>query len=179
MTTPKKVAEVAELEKMLGQARAIVLTDYRGLPTPELNQVRLRLREVTAELDVVKNTLLGIAAERTGIHGLEPMLQGPTALAVSTESDVDLARALLAYIRTSRTALTVKGGILGRDVLTAADVETLSTLPPRKDIQATVAGSVQGPLAGFAGVINAALSGLVYMLEQRAKKLGEAEAAPA
>jgi large subunit ribosomal protein L10 len=178
MSTPKKVEDVAELEKVLGEARAIVLADFRGLPTPELNQVRLRLREASGQVSIVKNTLLGIAAENIGIEGLDPLLKGPTAMAISTEKDSELAKALLTYIRTSRTVLTIKGGILGKQVLSTEQVETLSTLPPRGQLQATLAGSIQGPLAGFAGIVNSVLSGLLYTLEQRAEKMGEATATP-
>ena len=106
--------------------------------------------------------------------GLEPVLQGPTAMAYSTEKDIEVARALLDYVRVSRSRLAVKGGILGLDALSAERVESLATLPPKADLQARLAGNIQGPLAGFVGLLNSALGDLVRVLAEREKQLGPA-----
>ncbi len=174
MPTPKKGEAIAELTHRLRSSKAVVLTDYRGLPTSELNALRARLHEAGAEYQVVKNTLLQIAAERVGISGLEPVLQGPTAMAYSTEKDIELAKALLDYVRVSRSRLAVKGGILGQDSLSAERVESLATLPARPDLQARLAGNIQGPLAGVVGLLNSALGDLVRVLAEREKQLGPA-----
>ncbi len=174
MPTPKKAAAIDELEGQLRELKALVLTDYRGLPTPELNQLRVRLRDAGAEYRIVKNTLLAIAAQRLGITGVESLLEGPTAMAYSTSEDAKVAKALLDYIRTSRSQLKVKGGVLGTTVLEATQVESLATLPPKPELQARLVGSIQGTLGGFVGVLNAKLAELVSVFDQRAKQLGEA-----
>ena len=176
MPTPKKAAAIEELEEQLRGLKALVLTDYRGLPTPELNQLRVRLREAGAEYRIVKNTLLTIAAQRLGIEGVEPLLEGPTAMAYSTTEDAKVAKALLDYIRVSRSQLKVKGGVLGTSVLEGAEVESLAALPPKADLQARLVGNIQGALGGFVGVLNAALSELVSVFDERAKQLGDGEA---
>jgi large subunit ribosomal protein L10 len=173
--TPKKAAAIEELEEQLREIKAVVLTDYRGIPTPELNQLRVRLREVGAEYKIVKNTLLTIAAERLGIEGVEPLLGGPTAMACSSTEDARLAKVLLDYIRTSRSQLVVKGGILGRTALERSQVETLATLPPRAELQARLVGNIQGSLGGFIGVLNAALSEIIRVFDERGKQLSAGE----
>jgi large subunit ribosomal protein L10 len=170
--TQKKAAAIDELEEQLRGLKALVLTDYRGLPTPELNQLRIRLHDAGAEYRIVKNTLLTIAAQRLGITGVEPLLEGPTAMAYSTTEDARLAKALLDYIRTSRSQLKVKGGVLGTTVLVDAQVESLATLPPLPDLQGRLVGSIQGALGGFVGVLNAKLSELLSVFDERAKQLG-------
>lgn len=174
MPTAKKGEAVANLTSRLRLSRAVVLTDYRGLPTPELNALRARLKEAGGEYHVVKNTLLEIAARRVGIRGLEPILEGPTAMAISHERDVELARAVVDYIRSARTPLTIKGGVLGGEALTTAKVEELAALPAKPDLQARLAGNIQGPLAGFVGLLNSALGELVTVLKEREKRLAPA-----
>ena len=172
MPTPKKAVAIDDLEAQLRDIKAIVLTDYRGLPTPELNRLRVRLREAGAEYQVVKNTLLTIAAKRLGIQDVDSLLAGPTAMAYSSTEDAKVAKALLDYIRTSRSLLSVKGGILGTAVLQREQVETLASLPPRADLQAQLVGNIQGSLGGFVGVLNAALSELISVFDERGKQLG-------
>ncbi len=176
MPTAKKAEAIASLVDQLKASRALVLTDYRGLPTPELNTLRARLKEAGAEYQVVKNTLLVRAARQVGVSGLEPMLEGPTAMAFSTGKDAEVARAVADYVRVSRTSLAIKGGLLGADVLSSQQVETLAALPPKPDLQARLAGNIQGPLSGFVGLLNSALSELMSVLEERGKQLGPAAA---
>lgn len=175
MPTPKKAAAIDELTEQLREIKAVVLTDYRGLPTPELNQLRIRLRDASAEYKVVKNTLLTIAAQRLGITGVESLLAGPTAMAYSTTEDSRVAKALLDYIRTSRSQLIVKGGILGKTAIETSQVEVLATLPPRAELQAKLVGNIQGSLGGFIGVLNAALSELLSVFDERGKQLAGGE----
>lgn len=171
MPTPRKAEAIGELTERLRTAKAIVLTDYRGLPTPELNALRVRLRDAGAEYAVVKNTLLVIAAKQAGVRGLEPVLEGPTAMAFSTEKDIEVAKAVADYIRVSRTPLAIKGGVLGSEALSAERVQSLATLPPKPELQARLAGNIQGPLSGLVGLLNSALSELLSVLNEREKQL--------
>ncbi len=83
MPTPEKESQVAEIRERLSRARAVVLTDYRGLNVGEISDLRGRLRKAGAEYRVVKNTLVEIAAESLGLPSLEQYLAGPTAAAFS------------------------------------------------------------------------------------------------
>ena len=49
----------------------------------EDTKLRKELREAGVEYFVVKNTMLSGAAAEAGINGLDPVLEGTTALAVS------------------------------------------------------------------------------------------------
>src|SRR3990170_2467230 len=71
MARPEKVSEVEVLKERLRRARAVVLTDFRGLTVGEINQLRGKLREAGVEYRVVKNRLMLIAAREAGIQGLE------------------------------------------------------------------------------------------------------------
>ncbi len=51
--TEKKAEAIASLVDQLKASRALVLTDYRGLPTPELNALRVRLKEAGGEYQIV------------------------------------------------------------------------------------------------------------------------------
>ena len=56
------------------------VTDYRGLSVTELQGFRRNLRPAGADFRIAKNTLTRIAADRVGIEGLEPLLEGTTVL---------------------------------------------------------------------------------------------------
>jgi large subunit ribosomal protein L10 len=166
---PEKVAQVEAIEAWLRGAAAAILTDYRGLNVGELGQLRAKLREAGAEYRVVKNTLLQRAAESLGIAGLEPYLDGPTAIAVSREDPVAPARALQEFIRQMRK-LEVKGALVEGRVMTADQVKSLAELPGKPQMRARMLGALQAPAAGLVGVLQGLQRNLVYALDQISKQ---------
>ncbi|MBM3518353.1 MAG: 50S ribosomal protein L10 [Alphaproteobacteria bacterium] len=175
MPTPRKSAEIDEIERRLKDAEAVILADYRGLDVTQIGRLRSQLRPAKVELRVVKNTLTRIAANRAGITGLDSHLEGPTAIAFASDDIGAAARLLGDFARTSRI-LTIKGGLLGSRSLDAAQVGQLAGLEPKPVLQATLAGTIQGPLAGFVGLLNGALSTLAATLDARAAQLSKQSA---
>ncbi len=94
------------------------------------------------------------------------MLTGPTAVALSTSDEVELARGLVEETRTLK-ALKILGAFAGGKVMSAEDVITLARLPGRPHLQATIVGSLQAPLQQVVGVLTAAQSNLVRVLQAR------------
>jgi len=168
--TPRKSAEIDLLEQKLRDASATIVADYRGLSVAEIGQLRNQLRPAGVELRVAKNTLTQIAARRAGIEGLDELLVGPTAIAFAGEDVAAAARVLGDFARTSRI-LTIRGAPMGSLRMNADQVGQLATLPSKPTLQGTLAGTIQGPLAGFVGLLNGALASLAYTLEARAEQM--------
>ena len=74
---------VAELNEKIKSATAGVLVDYKGLTVEEDTELRKKLREAGVEYRVIKNTLINLALEGTGLEDLRSCLENPTALALS------------------------------------------------------------------------------------------------
>lgn len=162
---PEKVRQVEALREWLQDASAAFLTDYRGLNVGQLAQLRTKLREAGAEYKVVKNTLLQRAVQSLGIAGLDPYLEGPTAVAVSKEDPAAAARVLQEFIRAMRK-LEVKGGLVEGRVYTADQVKALADMPGKRQMRAMVVGTLQAPLSGLLGVLTGLQRNLVYALDQ-------------
>lgn len=169
MPRPEKEDQVEKIRDRLKHAAAAILTDFRGLNVREIAQLRGKLREARIEYKVVKNTLLARAAESLGISGLEPYLQGPTAVAFSREDPIAPARILAEYIRLMKK-LELKGGLVEGRVMTADQVRALANLPSKSQLLALALGSLMSPIAGVAGVLVALQRSLVYSLDQIRQK---------
>jgi large subunit ribosomal protein L10 len=167
---PRKGLEIDSIQAALKESPSLILTDYRGLDVVALANLRGQLRPNGITFRVVKNTLTRIAAERAGIEGLEPLLVGPTAIAFARDDVATAARVLSDAARTTRI-LTIKGAMVDGQVLSASQVGDLASLPPKPVLQATLAGTIQGPLSNFVGLLNGAISSIVYTLEARATQL--------
>lgn len=132
MAKEKKAKIIDGLQEVFSKCNIGILTDYRGLTTAEMNNLRRRLREAGIDYKVVKNTLAQFAAKRAGMSEVVGSFEGPVAIAFGYRDITEPARVLSDYIRTSKSTLSIKGGFLGDRLLTSGDVETLSTLPARE-----------------------------------------------
>lgn len=183
MARPEKVAVVDEIRAKLDESDAAILTEYRGLSVAELASLRGALRPAATEYKIFKNTLARRAADEAGLAELGPFLEGPTAIAFVRGDAVGAAKALREFAKTAPT-LVVKGGLLGRRLLTASDVEALADIEPREVLLARLAGGFQAPLTKAAGLFQAFTRNFAYGLkayvDQRAAEAPPGEAsAPA
>lgn len=165
---------VQEIKGKLEASKGAVLADYRGLNVAQVTELRRRLREAGVEYKVVKNTLTKLAAAELGLEGLNPYLEGPTAIAFGIEDPVAPAKILSEFAKTNK-ALEIKAGVLEGKVIDFNGVKALADLPSREVLLAKVLGGMQAPLYGFANVLQGNLRNLVYVLEAiRKQKAGEA-----
>jgi large subunit ribosomal protein L10 len=166
---PEKVAVVEEVRDRLGSSSAAILTEYRGLSVPDMAVLRRSLRDAGGEYKVYKNTLVRFAVRQAGLEQLEPLLEGPTAIAFVEQDVVEVARVLRDFSRT-HPSLVVKGGVLGEDVLGTGEVSRLAELPSRDEMMARFAGLLSAPLQRFAALLQALPQNLAYGLKALADK---------
>jgi len=167
----EKAQNIDLIQKEFSRATVAILTDYRGLKTPEINVLRRKLQDANGDYKVVKNTLAIKAAEKLNRKDVTGAFTGPVAVALGYGDATQLAKAFADHVRTSRMTLPVKGGFLPDAVLTTEDISTLATLPPRPVLVARVIGGIKGPLYSLVGVLAAPMRDLQGVLQARIKQL--------
>ncbi len=179
MPTDAKRQEVSELADLLRGSSALAVADYRGLTVAEMHTVRRSLRANGVSLKVAKNRLLKIAAAEAGLDELKGLLDGPTAIAATSGDEVSLAKALQDAFRPYKV-VTLRGGLLAGQPVSASDLQRLATLPSREVLLSRLAGGMAAPLSGMAGVLAANLRNFVGVLSAVADQKRQTEvAAPA
>ena len=171
MPKEKKEQIARRIEEFLSGCKIAIVTDYRGMPVAEMSQLRHRLKESGIEYHVVKNTLACLAAERTGKEGLKSLLRGPSAIAFGYGGASEPAKMLTEYIRSSKVALSIKGGLLGERMLSSEEVATLSSLPSTEILLSRLAQQMQMPISSLLAVLSANLRGIVQILKAREQQL--------
>jgi large subunit ribosomal protein L10 len=177
MKHEQKEQVVEELTKRLRAAETLLVADYRGLTMPQIDDLRTRLLASGARFTVVKNTLTLRAAAAAGAEALLALLDGPSAIAF-LEADGDMVAAAKALADSARETrvLEIRGGVMQGRAMTAAEVESLATLPSMEVLRGQVLGAIVAPLTVLAGLLNAPLQNLVGLIEARIEQLGGAEA---
>ena len=99
MPTAEKEALVQEVTARLQGVKGMYLADFTGLTVEKVSQLRAKCRAAGVEYKVIKNTLLKRAIHAHDIKQLDEFLEGPTALAYSTVSEVEPARVLIEFAK--------------------------------------------------------------------------------
>ena len=167
MPSQKNIQEVAALKEKAALAKAIALTDYRGLTVTQMTQLRDKVRAVGGELQVTKNTLLKLALNNEELNQTEA-LTGPTLTLFAYEDEVSPLKAIVDFAKDNELP-KLKVGFLGKDFLNAEKLLHLALLPSREELQAKLVGQLAAPIHGFVNVLSGNLRNLVLVL----KTIGE------
>src|SRR5690349_16757394 len=179
MKREHKEQVVDELTQRLKAAETLLVADYRGLTMPQIDELRTRLLASGAKFTVVKNTLTRRAAEAAGADALLALLDGPSAIAfLETDGDMVAAAKALADSARETKVLEIRGGVMQGRAMSAAEVETLATLPAIDVLRGQVLGAIVAPLSAIAALLNAPLQNLVGLIDARIEQLGGEEQAP-
>ncbi len=171
MSREKKTQIIDRLQEAFSKCSIGILTDYRGLASPEMTTLRRRLQRSDSQYQVVKNTLARLAAARAGKDNLAGSFEGPTAIAFGYGDITAPTKVLTGYIRESNASLVIKGGFLDDRLLTSEEVMTLSTLPPREILLARVLGQMKSPISALLGSLTSPIRGVIGVLQARIKQL--------
>lgn len=180
-----KLEAVSKLEELFSTGDGIVLMNNHGLTLGQMTALRRRLRNKGVAVKVAKNTLLKRALASSGYdtaglsdrdkRTLEAALTGPTIIAIGLEDPVTPAKEVEGFLKENEEArLEVKGGLLEKKLLTAAQMGELAKMPGREELIARMLGSMNAPAQNTAGVLYACVAQFGYALAAHQRKLEEA-----
>lgn len=172
-TLSQKRVVIDEISNKIKAAKAMVFADYRGLTVEQDTELRSALRKAGVEYKVVKNTLTRIAVNENGLEGLDGILNGPTAMAVSDTDPVAPAKVLSDYAK-KFDKLELKAGVVEGKIIDLNGIKALAELPPREVLIAKVLGGFNAPISGFVNVLNGNMRGLVVALNAIAEQKANA-----
>lgn len=145
---------VAELAEKLKNSACGVVVDYKGIAVSDDTKLRKGLREAGVEYMVVKNTLLKRAADIAGISGLDDVLNGTTALALSKEDIIVAPKLLYKQVESSKGAFSIKKGFVNGQVISVEEVVEYAKLPSKETLVAQLLYTLQAPIQKLAIAIS-------------------------
>lgn len=146
---------VAELTEKLKGACAGVVVDYKGISVADDTKLRKTLREANIDYFVVKNSLLGFAADEAGLGDLKNVLAGTTAIALSTEDYISGAKILYEFSQQANGYFELKSGFMDGEVVSLEKITSLAKLPSKEVLIAKAVGSIKAPISNLVYALNA------------------------
>ncbi|WP_277641772.1 50S ribosomal protein L10 [Wolinella succinogenes] len=131
MTKTEKTQIIETLTAEFKASSAIAVCDYKGLTVRQFEALRRAARDNGVKVQVVKNTLAGIALENADAKGLELK---ETNVFVWSDDQIALSKTIMKFAETSNEKFKVKFGYYEGSVVDAAHIETVSKLPSRDEL---------------------------------------------
>ncbi|MGI9449581.1 MAG: 50S ribosomal protein L10 [Geminicoccaceae bacterium] len=153
MLRAEKLEIVESLRGVFAGAGVVVVTHFQGLNVADVTELRRGMRDAGATFRVTKNRLAKIALAETSFDPLADLFTGPTAIAYS-EDPVAAPKAVVDFAKKNEK-LVVMGGGLDGNLLTAAEVKALASLPSLDELRAKIIGMINTPAQRIASILQA------------------------
>jgi large subunit ribosomal protein L10 len=173
MVQQKKIFIVQNLAQKINDAKAIYLTDYRGLDVSQMSQLRQTINQAGGELEVVKNRLFKLAlkdsAKQFGSDDFK--LTGPTAILWANQDEISPLKALVKF--SDEAGLPeIKLGFFGNKLLSVEKISQLAKIPSQKQLEAKLISLISTPISGFYRTLTWNLEKLSLVIKNIADQKG-------
>ena len=173
MPNEKNIRTVEDLKEKIGNAKSVVLFDYRNLNSNDLNELRAQVKEKNAEVIVAKNTLLKVAfKDDKNIKDLENDLQGLTAVILSFDDPIEPIKVLYSFVDRLNVP-NVKSAIIDHVYSDSDAVEQISKIPTKDVLLARFAGNLNSPLTSFISICSTTQRNFMFALKTIANQKSE------
>jgi large subunit ribosomal protein L10 len=170
MKRSEKEAIVAEVAERASRAVAMYFADFAKLTVAEETDLRREFRKNGVEYTVVKNTLARKALEQlSGYDRVFDKLVGPTGIAFSYDDPSAPAKIIKKFSEKSGK-FQLKAAIVEKQIYDGSKLGQLASMPTRSEVVASILGSLQSPISGVVGAINAVARDLVSVVDAVEKK---------
>lgn len=168
MSKPVKAMLSSHLKKEFAGVSSACVVDMTGMNVQAQEKLRKSLREKSARMEVVKNSLARVAFKDGPLAPLGDSLVGPCAIVVSDTSVVDVAK-ILVEAACEFKSLKLKKGIFEGDSQLLS-IEDLSKMRGRKELLGEVAMLIASPGRAIAGCVGSPAGKIAGCLKAIADK---------
>lgn len=172
----RKQEVLATYEEWLKKSQSVILVEYTGAKMKDLDGIRAKVRESGGEFHVLKNTLARRAFAANGMELPKDFLVKSTGVSFAFSDPASTAKALTEAMK-GKDFVKVKGGFMNGQALSAAQVKSLSDLPPLPVVRAQLLGVLQAPAGKLVRTIAEPARGLAAVIKAFTEKASAANAA--
>jgi large subunit ribosomal protein L10 len=169
-TRQEKDNEIEQLQREFLASPNALLVGFQGIRVADDERLRRELREANLTYRVVKNTLAIRAAEGTPMEQVKDNFIGATAIALSPDDPVTLAKVLSKWAKES-PVFKFKAGVVQGRVIEVKDIETLANMPSKEELISKVMFLVNSSAQRLAVATAGVARNLAIVIDQvRAQK---------
>jgi large subunit ribosomal protein L10 len=164
-----KTRMAEEYSHILKGISSIFVTDCGRLTNKELQELRKKLKSVSASYKVVKNSICKITLEGLKVPNAANLISGTCALGYGSGDPVSISKVLVNFGKDNKN-FKLSGGYVDGGFLTLEDVKGLAELPTKEVLIARLVGCLNSPISGLVSVCSNVIKQFLYVVNDIIKK---------
>ena len=132
-TRQQKENDIEQLQRDFQESPNALLLGFQGIKVADDERLRRELRQANLTYRVVKNTLAVRAAQGTPMEQITDQFAGATAVALSKNDPVTMAKVLSKWAKES-PVISFKAGLVEGRVIDVKDVDALANMPSKEEL---------------------------------------------
>lgn len=164
-TKDEKTKMMQQYEDWLARSQAVFMVEYSKMGMQEVDSIRAKARDAGGEMHVVKNTLFSLVLDQQGID-VKKYLEKTTLIGFAFNDAPALAKVV--SDATKSDVFKLKGGLLGKNAISASDIKALADMPPLPVVRAQLLGVLSAPAAKLVRTVNEPARGLAAVIKAHA-----------
>ena len=168
-----KAEILGEIKESFANVASVVIADYTGITVPVVTAMRDDFRKNGCHYRVLKNSLVKIAVKGSSMEPMSALMTGPTCVIWSNESPQAPAKIALKWAK-DQPKFTIKGGFFDGQLLDAKGVDSLSKMPGKDEIRASLLMTFLAGPQDFVRTLIAGPQNFMYVLDARKRALESA-----
>jgi len=132
-TRLQKEKEIEVLHREFEESPNALLVGFQGIKVGTDERLRRELRQAGVSYRVVKNTLAIRAADGTSMEQVKEQFTGATAIALSKNDPVTLAKLLSKWAKET-PVFSFKAAVVEGKAIDVKNIESLSNLPSKEEL---------------------------------------------
>jgi large subunit ribosomal protein L10 len=161
----QKKKDMEALKKDLAQNPHVFLAGFEKMTVSQDYELRKAIRQAGANYKVVKNNLVGKAAEGSTAADLAKGLRGMTSMAYTSGDPVALAKALTKYAK-ENPSFTFKAGMVEGRVVEIRTIQDLASMPSKDELYAKILFLINASAQRLVTAINGVGRNLAVVIDQ-------------
>jgi len=166
---PEKQLLLDEIKGKIEQSQAFLITRYGSINPNLASEFRMSLAKTGGEFEIVRKRIFLKAAEAAGIAIDSSALVGHIGIIFAEDDPLQTTKLVFKFRSDHEELLEVIGGRFEGQMYQARDVERLSKLPSKPEMQAQFLGLLEAVPSQTLGVIDALLTSVIYCLDNKSK----------
>lgn len=166
----RKEEVLSQYQDWLQKSQAVILVEYTGSSMKVMDNLRAKIRDSGGEFHVVKNTLVRRAFANNGMELPADFFVKSTAVSFAFTDPASTAKALADAMK-GNEFVKVKGGFMGGQKISAAQVKALADMPPLPVVRAQLMGVLLAPAGKLVRTIAEPARGLAAVVKAFSEKV--------
>ena len=163
---------IAKYEKWLDNSQALFVLSYKKMNMKEIDDFRHKVREAGCEAHLVKNTLFNRVLSEKGYP--EADFFEETSLVGFGFGDLAAMAKVFADTAKGSETIKIKGGFLGKELLSDKQVKSLAELPPLPVMRSMLLGVISAPASKLVRTLAEPARSMAAVVKAYSDKAGTA-----